>query len=243
MEKTRYPVPYTYWKPLKRARIPIDHSLSEAIAETERFNFRARPVDKPDTRSQWITAREGAIRAISNVVGTSQYRATAGATTCGADGVYLVEILDVLPDGKLLIRNLNKAGKKRVEEVSWRIEPDLVYPVLRGKDAKRWLPLTSVFVLMIQDSQTRVGLDESRLKVNLPETYGYLRKFRRVLLGRKSKVLPIPPFYSIYGVGEQTFSPCKVVWGRVANEVNACVISSSQLAFLILQSWYCPLKQ
>jgi len=230
-QKSRYPVPYTHWKPLKRKRIPLDHSLAEVIAETERFNFRARPVDEQDTTSQWITAREGAVRTISNVVGASQYRATAGATTCGADGLYLVEVLDVLPDGKLLIRNLHKAGKKRVEKVSWRIEPELVYPVLRGKDAKKWLPLTSVFVLMVQDPQTRVGLDEGWLKVNLPETYGYLRKFKDVLLGRKSKVLPIPPFYSIYGVGQQTFSPCKVVWGRVANEVNACVISSVATCF------------
>jgi hypothetical protein len=230
-QQNRYPVPYTYWKPLKRARIPLDHSLSEVSAETERFNFRARPVDEQNVTSQWITAREGAIRAISNVVGASQYQATAGATTCGADGVYLMEVLDVLSDGNLLVRNLNRAGKKQVEEVVQNVEPDLVYPVLRGKDAKKWRPLTSVFVLMVQDPKRRVGLDEHWLKINLPQTYSYLHHFEPLLLERKSKVLPIPPFYSIYGVGEQTFSPCKVVWGRVANEVNACVISSVATCF------------
>jgi len=230
-QKTRYPVSYTYWRPIKQVRIPLDYSLSEVIAKTERSNFRARPIDEQDVTSQWITVRDGAVGAIGKVVGSSQYEATAGATTCGADGVYLLEVLDVLPGGRLLIRNLHQAGKKEVAETLCSIESDLVYPVLRGKDAKKWLPLHSVFVLMTQDPQTRVGFDEGWLKASLPQTYSYLRRFQPVLLERKSKVLPIPPFYSIYGVGPQTFSPYKVVWGRVANEVNACVISSSATRF------------
>jgi hypothetical protein len=51
-----------------------------------------------------------------------------------------------------------------------------------------------------------------------------LNRFRKILKARKSKILPKDPFYSIYGVDENTFAPIKVAWGRVANTVAASVL-------------------
>jgi len=78
---------------------------------------------------------------------------------------------------------------------------------------------------MTQDPQKRVGYNESWMKTHLPRTYLYLLQFKDNLLSRKSRVLSKDPFYSLYGVNSDTFASFKVIWGRVANEVKACVVS------------------
>jgi hypothetical protein len=80
---------------------------------------------------------------------------------------------------------------------------------------------------MIQDRSIRVGIDEKALKKH-PATWEFVSGFKPQLIKRKSAMLPKDPFYSIYGVGTDTFAPFKVVWGRVSNTVSAAVVGSVQ---------------
>jgi hypothetical protein len=43
------------------------------------------------------------------------------------------------PDGRLVITNPPEPGqKKSVNQVEAAVEPDLVYPLVRGRDVKKW---------------------------------------------------------------------------------------------------------
>jgi hypothetical protein len=227
-EPTTYPVPYTLWRKKKGVRFTYDSSLAEALSATVRLNFAAEPVDPNDPTSPWLTAHPHAFMAIYKVRGKSDYKAHAGAYTGGANAVYWVEIIDRRPDGLVLVRNLTQGAKVQVPEVVEAVEPDLLYPLLRGRDVQRWKAEPSACILMVQDPEKRRGYSEEWLQENYPRTYGYLKRFEEVLRKRRSRgisdmVRKGAPFYTMFAVGPYTFAPWKVVWRYVASDFIVAV--------------------
>jgi hypothetical protein len=228
---TDYPVTYTLWQKTKPGRIAVDSVLVEVEERTCRIDLAARPVNISECTSPWVTARLKALSALEKVIGKSDYQAHAGACTW-LNGVYWLRILERRPEGLLVVENLNDVGKKKVKQVRMVIEPDLVYPLLRGRDVGRWQAKPSACILMVQDSQKRAGYDESWLKVQYPLTYAYLKEFENVLRERsgykKYFDLQEDSFYSMYDVAEYTFAPYKVVWREQATSLTASVVGSHQ---------------
>ena len=68
------------------------------------------------------------------------YSAHLGANSGGANGVYWVEVLGQ-QDGGVLIRNIAAKSKSLLDTVQQVIEPDLLYPLLRWGDVRRYLGL------------------------------------------------------------------------------------------------------
>ncbi len=232
---TQYPVPYTIWRKTRGARFTYDSTLEEVQAATRRLNFDAEPVDKRDKTSPWLTARPKAIRAVRKILGKSDYQAHEGVNSGGANAVYWVEVVLKRPDGLVVVRNLTEGAKIKVDEVTEPIEPDLLYPLLRGRDVQRWKAEPSAFILMVQDPIKRRGMDEKELQTHHPRTYGYLKRFVPVLRQRAAfkryftrpvrggKVAETGPFYSMFNVGDYTFALWKVVWREVAHTLDAAV--------------------
>jgi methylase of polypeptide subunit release factors len=138
---TTYPVSYTVWLKKKGARFTYDSTLEEVTNATVRLNFVAEPVDPSDPTSPWLTARPKAIKAVRKVLGKSDYEAHEGINTGGANAVYWVDIVYKRPDGLVVVRNITEGAKVKVDEVTETIEPDLLYPLLRGRDVQRWRSL------------------------------------------------------------------------------------------------------
>jgi hypothetical protein len=223
--KTRYPVPYTLWgQGTGSARVGIDKSLDEVLAETARADLWAQPVDEKALTSPWMTARKVALKALQKAIGPAAYKAREGANTGGANGVYWLNIVGKRPDGILLVENLD-IGKRKVSTMQKPIEPDLIYPLLRGRDIDKWSAECSASMLLVQNPETRIGYDESWLKVEYPLAYSYLKQFQAELAERKSSSIPPEPFYSILGVGPYTLASYKVVWREVASNLAAAVVS------------------
>ena len=229
-QPTKYPVPYTTWhKKGGGATIPEDVSLEETDALTVRRHFVAEPVDKDDPTSPWITGRERALKAVRRVIGPSDYTAHAGAYTGGANAVYWLEVVAHRPDGLVIVSNVTKGAKRKVEQVTMALEPDLLYPLLRGRDVKRWQIEPSAYILMVQDPVRRRGIAEDELKTRLPKTYRYLQQFEGMLRQRaayKRYFRKSDPFYSMFNVSEYTFAPYKVLWRYIASEFTCAVISN-----------------
>ena len=234
---TQYPVPYTLWRKTRGARFTYESSLEEVMGATRRLNFGAQPVDPADPTSPWLTARPKALKAVRKVLGSSDYKAHEGVNTGGANGVYWVEPVYRRPDGLVVVRNLTEGAKVKVEEVTEPLEPDLLYPLLRGRDVRRWQAEPSALILMVQDPVKRRGIDEEALQTRYPRTYGYLKRFEAVLRQRAAfkryftrpqrggETVETGPFYSMFDVGDYTFAPWKVVWlGFGARTIKAAVV-------------------
>jgi len=225
-EPQKYPVPYLLWKKKEKGSIGLKLKFKEVFNRTQRFELRARPVGESRT-SPWITAKLRALSASEKAMGASLYRAYEGANSGGANGVYWIKIIEK-KNNFLLISNLNKVGKKKIEAVSCTIEPDLVFPLLRGRDVMRWEGIPKASILVTQNPETRSGYEETWMQNKLPRTYNFLKRFKKVLIQRSGyrKYLKGKPFYSMYNVGTYTFAPYKIVWGEVGNEINAAIVSS-----------------
>ncbi len=226
----RYPVPYTVWRKKGRARFTYDSSLEEVKAATRTLNFFAEPVDPEDPSSPWLTASKAALRAVRKVLGKSAYTAHAGVYTGGANAVYWVKIVRKREDGLVVVRNIAKGAKRQVPEVTEAIEPDLLYPLLRGRDVQRWQAQPSAFILMVQDPKTRRGIDEEKLRERYPQTWRYLKRFEPILRERRSRGVSDmleqgAAFYTMFAVGDYTFAPWKVVWRYVATDFIVAVAS------------------
>ena len=216
-----YPVAYTAWR--GPSRLPQDLSLEEAHRDTHRAQLAAIPVDPSKRTSPWLTAPEQALPGIRKVLGRSQYRAYTGVYTGGLNGCFWIRVLETRTNGELLIENLHDVGRIKVPHVETVIEPDLVYPLLRGRDVRRWSAEPSCSLILAQDPQTKKGIPESVMKDKYPKTYEFLRTFegdpanptRGTLRGRalyRSYYKPTDPFYSMYNVGPYTVADWKVQW-------------------------------
>ena len=231
-----YPVPYTVWRKTARGRLDTRAKLEEIEQKVNRVEISAEPVDSGKPTSPWLTAPAKALAGIKKVIGKSDYKGYAGSCTW-LNGVYWVNVLREFPDGDLLIENLGNVGKKKVKTIQRRVEGDLVYPLLRGRDVQRWSAEPSCHIILSQDPETRTGIEESIMKREYPKTYAYFKEHEVMLRGRSGykayfKHKPdangyTDPFYSIYNVGPYTMSPYKVVWTRVANDVKAGLMKES----------------
>ena len=226
-----YPVSYVVWS--GPARIEQDESLPAVFKLTQRFEMRAIPVEPGKPSSPWLTAKGKALVGIQKVIAKSEYGAFEGVNTGGLNGCFWIQILQEQQGGSLLIENLFDVGKIKVEQTRTSIEPDLIYPLLRGRDVLRWQALPSAYIILAQDTNRGKGITEAEMK-KLPKTFAYLRRFegnpkrpeRGTLRGRalyKQYFDPSDPFYSMYNVGPYTMAKWKVVWPEVGHTVRAGV--------------------
>jgi len=111
----------------------------------------------------------------------------------------------------------------------------LVYPAVRGSDIERWGARPDVYVLIVQDPQTRVGYSENIMKKKWQRIFNYLTLFKKELLSRaaykKYHSDSDSPFYSQYNIADYTFARYKVVWKRMASDLVAAVISQAKTDF------------
>jgi hypothetical protein len=167
-----------------------------------------------------------AVRHSSFVIRHScEYTAHLGANSGGANGVYWLELLGAA-EGGVRIRNMAGRGKHSIEQIEFAIEPDLLYPLLRWSDVRRWSAVPCGYILLAQDPATRTGIAEATMRERYPRTLAYLERFRELLASRAAyrRYQGRGPFYSMYNVGPYTIAPIKVVWRRMDRRINAAVI-------------------
>jgi hypothetical protein len=225
----KYPVTYNLWRKTSTGKsIPESADLQEVLTMSAVKQQVAQPVDEKDPTAPWLTGKRRALDAVKKVLGASDYTAKAEVCTW-LNGVYWLEIIHDRPDGLVVVRNITEGAKREVEAVQAAIEPDLLYPLLRGRDVSRWQATPQAHILMVQDPEKRRGYDESWLAVKYPKTYAYLKQFEEILRSRSGYRRYFDerdPFYSLFDVGDYTFARYKVVWGRIASRMGASVVGT-----------------
>lgn len=233
--ETSYPVPYVIWTKSQRGRLGVDLSLQDVLQRTSHEEVAAEPVALTDPRAPWLTGPFEAVKALGKAKGPSHYAARLGTNSGGLNSVYWLKILDKRTDGHLLVENLHDTGRTHTARMQAAVEPDLVYPLLRGRDVDKWGAIPSNYILLPQDKRRkREGIPEDRMRVEFPATWRFLKKFEEDLSRRPDrKYYPKgSAFYTMRNVAAYTYAPYKVVWPEVGNHVRAAVASTHKDDFL-----------
>lgn len=86
---------------------------------------------------------------------------------------------------------------------------DYLYPMYKSSNiSKSSIKPPTQYMLV---TQTKVGENTETIKDNSPETWKYLIQHAHKLDNRKSSIYKTSPRFSIFGVGEYTFLPWKIV--------------------------------
>jgi hypothetical protein len=125
------------------------------------------------------------------------------------------------------VRNVTEGAKREVEVVTAELEPDLLYPLVRGRDVSRWHVTTSSYTLFPHTPQTLwKAIPEEEMQRRFPRAFAYLHRFEKLLLDRSGYRLLRQghPFYILSNIHEATFAQWKVVWREVSTDFAPGVI-------------------
>ncbi|MCS7099758.1 MAG: hypothetical protein RMH84_02690, partial [Sulfolobales archaeon] len=219
--------------------IPTDARLDEIRERVSMYEAVMTPIEEKDPSSPWMQVKGDLLPYIRRVTaGESHYVAHEGVLTA-LNQVYYLQIKRTLPDGRLLVVNPPEPSQKRVvEEVEAVVESDLVYPLVRGRDVKRWyVEYRNRHIIIPHFSGTGDPIPEGTFKTKYPGAYGYLYRFKNELMKRSIKPFlslrekmnksehPAErdlarrrleeSFYILDNIGSYTFKPYKVVWRHI----------------------------
>jgi hypothetical protein len=108
----------------------------------------------------------------------------------------------------------------------WVLEEEYVYPMYKSSDIsgkvapspRRWMLVT----------QRSVGEETLSIKMRAPLTWEYLKAHANALDNRRSSIYRNRPRFSVFGVGEYSFSPWKVAISGMYKELSFEVVGSHQ---------------
>jgi type II restriction/modification system DNA methylase subunit YeeA len=222
-------VKHVVWVNPSKKPVTTDKPLEEVLKETRRYDVVMVPLEPGKPESTWMQLTPKAVEAVRKLLtGPQHYEAHEGVNVA-LNQVYYVRIKGRTPDGRLVITNPPEPGqKKSVKQVEAAVEPDLVYPLVRGRDVKKWfVDFEDRYIILPHDPKTAKPLSEMTIKTKFPNTYDYLNHFKKELEKRSIHKLwgKNNPFYTVYDIGVYTFAPYKVVWKRIAGAITGKAVS------------------
>jgi hypothetical protein len=227
---TRFPVRYVRWSP-RVGGFDSSEALPAVKRRSERAELSAWPV--ADELSPWMVLPKSISKATVEKVtsGRQVYRAWKGADTRGGNGVLWLKILSG-KQGLVVARNTPEFSKKKPPEVTWSFEPGLIYPLLRGRETRRWQSDPEYALLYPHDGDR--AIPEGDLKRKWPRTFAYLAHMEEHLRRRKMYDLSFRDlaFYSLFETGAFLLAPYKVVWKYVASDLMCAVLGPTKYDLL-----------
>ena len=224
-------------------QVDPDTPLEEVLKTTRRYEMVMMPLKPNDTTSPWMQITPNIANVVRKVIGGSQYYEAYEGILTALNQVYFVKVRGRTPDGMLVITNLPESGqKKKVKQVEAKVEPDLVYPLIRGEDAKKWyMEFKDRYIILPHDKDGE-PIPHHVMRTKYPYTYKYFYQFFNDLINRsggflKQKLVPYKkypldqaekmtvPFYYVMNNVKASLAPYKVVWGRIAGAITGKAVS------------------
>ncbi|WP_316181023.1 MULTISPECIES: hypothetical protein [unclassified Bradyrhizobium] len=172
---------------------------------------------------------------MSALQGQSDWIAGRKGVTADLNGVYMLRIVGKNDEAGLVqVETRPDAGKTDIgpRRTFW-IEPDLLYPLLKGASDFSACHLhveEQLYILVPNQGIVRSEYEaaEERL-ATLPNTARYFKLFKSLLEKRSTYKLrqKNAPYYSVYNSGAYTFAPYKVVWAEQSSVFEAAVVTKA----------------
>ncbi|HEC82259.1 MAG TPA: class I SAM-dependent DNA methyltransferase [Thermoplasmatales archaeon] len=229
-ERTEFPIPCIMWHNPRSKGIDQEAELEEVRGTTKQFELVFLPIEKGKAESPWMEITEKAYEGVKKILKkqVKVYKAHKGVDT-SYNSIYWLKVLNKVPSG-LQVKNLNDIGKKKVILVTSVIESELVYPLVRGRDQKKWYVSPSSYIIVPHNPNGKC-IDETSMKMSFPKTYGYLMKFEKELKQRAyvSLTKKGEPFYTLQNISWYTFTNYKVVWKHISGKISGKAKMSAAL--------------
>lgn len=221
----KWPVNYRVWE--KTGPVDVNDSIQAVRANTKILDWVGYPIKKADPLSSWIVGRPEPVVIARNLVRPSDYKNAVreGVNTRGANGIFYVERQESnepVNSKFAVVCNLPSVGRKRVAQETGKVEEEMLYPLLAGRDVQRWVARPHMTILLPHSpaKPTDPIPENSMYKYNR-STLKFLGKFEGELRARR-KFRNFDPssgaYYGLYNVGTYTFKPFKVVWREIASD-------------------------
>lgn len=88
------------------------------------------------------------------------------------------------------------------------LESDYIFPMFKSSNVASLTPETPSSFMIVP--QTTVGEDTLRIRIRAPKTWAYLNRYKAMFDKRGSSIYRNKPPFSVFGVGDYTFSRWKV---------------------------------
>jgi len=224
-------------------QVDPDTPLEEVLKTTRRYEMVIMPLKSNDTTSPWMQITPNIANVVRKVIGGSQYYEAYEGILTALNQVYFVKVRGRTPDSMLVITNLPESGqKKKVKQVEVKIEPDLVYPLIRGEDVKKWYVEFKDRYIILPHDKDGEPIPHHVMRTKYPYTYQYFYQFFNDLINRsggflKQKLAPYKkypfnqaekmtvPFYYVMNNVKASLAPYKVVWGAIAGAITGKAVS------------------
>lgn len=226
----RFPIPSYLWRRFKGRQIEFNMNLREVEKACDKKLFCMFPIKHAS--SPWMTISKKAYEAVKKVFGSSNYRAYEGVNTA-LNGAYWVEILENR-ENTSLVQNFSDVGKKRVKKVKAFMEKEMIYPLVRGRDTKRYYGKPSAFMILPIENNGRI-IDITAMRIKYPNAWSYFLELKQDLINRggepyktqlkswkeasKRAESRSEPFYTLFNVSP-TLSPYKVAWKPYSGHIS-----------------------
>jgi hypothetical protein len=112
---------------------------------------------------------------------------------------------------------INGYGKKL------SIEDDYVYPLLKSSDLANGRLIPNKYVILTQQN---IEDDTSHIRQTAPKTWDYLKEYEPILNNRKSIIYKNRPKFSIFGIGNYSFSLWKVAISGLYKNLQFSVVGN-----------------
>ena len=221
--KTEFPVPCIVWYNPKNIGLSMDMHLDEVEKTTKQFELIMAPIKDRKVQTPWMIGTEKFFNVIGKMIGESPwYSAHAGVYT-GLNQIYWIKEVSEQPNGVLITNPRLPGQKKVVRQINHIVEKDLVFPLIRGREVKKWYSASKTGEIIIPTTEKGENIPESYMKINYSNTYQYFLEFRKELeqrslykLAGKDKI-----WYGLHvNIGDFTFAPYKVAWKEIAGKIS-----------------------
>jgi len=236
-----YPVKYSIWTAAGRATraIPTQSTHSQVMERVDVSTYEANPVAGPG--SPWAILPPGRFGEFASIRGHSEWIQGRKGITADLNAVYFVRIEATDYNSELVqISTRPEAGRTDIgtSRTFW-VEPDFLYPLVKGAadfDICFLNPRDELFAFVPNHGITSSAFCQAEEQMNTfcPKTKSYFEFYEMWLRNRSTwkNRTPKSPFYSIYNVGDYTFSPYKVIWAEQSGTFKSAVATSAEHSVL-----------
>lgn len=119
------------------------------------------------------------------------------------------------------------------------IEDDLIFPLIKSSHIRNFDGSFKKYVIA---TQRKTGESTSYIKEKFPKTYEYLEKYKENFKNRKSSIYKNSHEFSMFGIGDYSFSKYKVVISGFYKEPVFKVISSEKTVMADDTCYFLPFE-